>query len=433
METSQSGTITAAPKFGSILSALFLVAGTCIGGGMLALPVATGISGFIPSIAVMIICWLAMTFTALLLLEVSMWMEEGVHMISMTSRILGVPGKVVSWLLYLFICYASLVAYTAGGGIQIAAAAGEYFGFQFSKQWGAVFFILIFGGVIFLGNRVVGRVNAVLFIAMILAYVALVGIGIPEVNPNLLLNENWSASLIALPLLLTAFSFQTMVPSLTSYLKRNVKALRIAVLGGTFLAFMIYAIWQSLILGIVPVEGPNGLAEALRLGEPATQFLREHVNKEWIYQIAEYFAFFAIITSFLGIAFGLYDFLSDGLGIKKEGIGPFILGALIVIPTIIFATQFERIFLVALETSGGFGDTILNGMIPIIMVWIGRYKLGMDKGETFKVAGGKSLLVIAFAFFLFCFIQTIVLQFGPSRELYDPFEVPALNVIKSGE
>lgn len=425
MDHSQAGN----PKAGTILSAVFLVAGTCIGGGMLALPVATGVSGFLPSIAIMIICWLAMMFSALLLLEVSMWMEEGVHMITMSSRILGLPGKMVSWLLYLFICYASLVAYTAGGGVQIATAIGDYFGLLLNKQIGAVVFILMFGGVIFLGNRTVGRVNAILFVAMVVAYLALVGIGISEVNPELLLHRNWSGSLVAIPLLLTTFSFQTMVPSLTPYLKRNVRALRIAVIGGTFLTFLIYLIWQSLILGIMPIEGPNGLAEALRLGEPATQFLREHVNSDWIYLVAEYFAFFAIITSFLGIAFGLYDFLSDGLGIDKRGWGRIVLGLLIVVPTILFATQYERVFLVALETSGGFGDSILNGIIPVLMVWIGRYKLGMAKGETFTVAGGKPLLAAVFVFFLFALVLAIILQTGLLKNLYAPFDLNVQNIV----
>lgn len=423
------GDAQSVPKAGSVISAIFLVAGTCIGGGMLALPVATGISGLLPSIVVMVLCWLAMMFSALLLLEVSMWMEEGVHMISMTSRILGMPGKVVSWLLYLFICYASLVAYTAGGGVQIATAAGDYFGLLLNKQLGAIVFILIFGGVIFLGNRTVGRVNAILFIAMILAYIALVGMGIPEVNPELLYHRHWSGSLLAIPLMLTTFSFQTMVPSLTPYLKRNARALRIAVIGGTFLTFLIYLVWQCLILGIMPVEGPNGLAEALRLGEPATQFLREHVNSEWVYLVAEYFAFFAIITSFLGIAFGLYDFLADGLGIKKEGFGRVALGLLIVVPTIIFATQFERVFLVALETSGGFGDSILNGIIPVMMVWLGRYKLGLAKGETFTVPGGKPLLVVVFAFFLFTLVLALILQTGLLKDLYAPFEITVQNIV----
>lgn len=413
---------------GRILSATFLVAGTCIGGGMLALPVATGIAGFLPSLAVMFICWLAMSATALLLLEVSLWMEEGVHVISMTSRILGMPGKTVSWLLYLFICYASLVAYTAGGGVQVAIGVRDYFDLVIGKDTGATIFLLLFGAIVYLGSRIIGRVNAILFIAMIAAYFGLVGIGLPEVKMSLLSHQKWTGIFTAIPLLLTAFSFQTMVPSLTPYLKRNVTALRWAVLGGTSLALMIYAIWQMLILGIVPVEGESGLAEALARGEPATQFLREHVEGRWVCAVAEYFSFFAIVTSFLGIALGLFDFLADGLRIKKSGKGKLMIAALVVIPTWVFATQFERVFLVALETSGGFGDSILNGLIPIIMVWLGRYHLGLEKGEGIRIPGGKIILIALFAFFLYSLALEISLQFGPSAELYDPYQVPVHNV-----
>ena len=59
----------------SVLSVVCLVAGTCIGGGMLALPVATGVAGFFPSILTMLFCWAAMTASALLLLEASLWDE----------------------------------------------------------------------------------------------------------------------------------------------------------------------------------------------------------------------------------------------------------------------------------------------------------------------------------------------------------------------
>ena len=412
----------------NMLSAMFLVAGTCIGGGMLALPVATGTSGFFPSIVMMLICWFAMTASALLLVEVSLWMEEGVHLITMTSRILGPLGKIMSWFLYLFICYASLIAYTAGGGVQVAAALNEYFNLAILKDFGSVIFILVFGTVIYLGSQFVGRVNTILFIAMVAAYFALVGLGTSEVKRELLVYRQWSGSLVAVPLLLTAFSFQTMVPSLTPYLRSNVKALRWAIVGGTTLALIIYAVWQCLILGIVPVEGTNGLAEALARGEPATQFLKEHVAGRWISNIAEYFAFFAIITSFLGIALGLFDFLADGLKIKKAGIGKLTLGLLIVIPTIICATQFERVFLVALEISGGFGDSILNGLMPVLMVWIGRYHLKIGEGAPFRLPGGKILLTCIFIFFLFTLFLEIRLQTGPEADLYEPFEVPVHNI-----
>jgi tyrosine-specific transport protein len=391
---------------GSVLSGMFLVAGTCIGGGMLALPVATGVSGFLPSIVIMLACWAAMTITALLLLEVSLWMEEGVHVITMSSRILGMPGKILSWCLYLFICYASIVAYTAGGGSQFASVFSYYLDIPISKELGCVLFLVIFGVVVDQGSQVVGRVNAILFIAMIAAYFLLIAAGIGEVHQSHLEHSNWPLSIMAIPLTLTTFSFQTMVPSLTPYLKRNGKALRIAVIGGTTITFIIYAAWQWLILGIVPVDGKSSLTEALLQGEPALQFLRAHVETPWIGYVAEFFAFFAIVTSFLGIGLGLFDFLSDGLKIEEKGKGKLILGALIVIPTLIFATQFERVFLLAMESSGGIGDAILNGIMPVLMVWIGRYYMGYK--SDYQTPGGKPVLVLTFVFFLFALIIQIL-------------------------
>lgn len=395
---------------GKLISAMFLVGGTCIGGGMLALPVATGVSGFFPSLVMMLICWFGMTTTALLLLEVSLWMEEGAHVITMTSRILGRGGQVISWILYLFICYASVVAYTAAGSSLMIRGIDLATGIEVSKEVAALLFIIIFGAIVDLGTNLVGRVNTILFIGMMAAYFALVGMGVSEVRPSLLTHQNWSTSFLAIPLLLTSFSFQTMVPSLTPYLKRNAKYLRLAIVGGTTIALVVYIIWQWLMLGIVPVHGEHGLASALIAGEPATQFLREHVSSDWMAAVAEFFAFFAIVTSFLGIALGLFDFLADGLKVKKEGKGKLLLGSLIIIPTFIFAVYFERIFLIALDTSGGFGDSILNGIIPVLMVWIGRYSMGYTSEN--RVWGGKPFLIFIATLFVCSLGIEVLVQTG---------------------
>lgn len=409
------------PTKGNLISAMFLVAGTCIGGGMLALPVATGIGGFLPSLLVIVLGWLAMTATALLLLEVSLWMEEGAHIITMTSRLLGTPGKVISWCLYLFVCYASLVAYTAGGGHQIGSALNAYLGWPFSKELGCIIFIICFGLIVDLGSSIVGRINAILFIAMITAYFALVGMGVSEVRPELLTYQDWSYSIWPIPLILTTFSFQTMVPSLTPYLKRHAASLRLSVIGGTAITLFVYIIWQWLILGIVPVGGKNGLQEALRIGEPPTAFLREHVIGQWVCPIAEYFAFFAIVTSFLGIALGLVDFLSDGLKIKKKGWGKVALGTLIILPTLFFATYFERVFLVAMEVTGGIGDSILNGLIPVMMVWVGRYHRGFS--GPLRMPGGKPVLALIFACFLAAFIIQLLAYVVQPIEIFNAREI----------
>lgn len=416
-------------KYKGLISAMFLVAGCCIGGGMLALPVSSGIGGYFPSLVMMFLCWAAMTTSALLLMEACLWMKEEVHVLTLATKFLGPVGKVIALILFLYISYASEVAYAAGGGVQLSQFVYDYFGIALSKDSGAILVTLIFTTVIVFGGQIVGRANALLFMALIGAFVVLVMLGTGEVKTSYLFTQKWRFSFLAIPLLLTAFSFQTMVPSLAFILKKKTRAFAFAIVGGTTIALVVYIIWQTLILGIVPIEGPNGLLEANVQSVPATQFLREHVNNRWFIFVAEYFGFFAIITSYLAMGLGLFDFLADGMGIKKEGRGNLLLGALIAVPTIIAATQFERAFMIALDTSGGYGDTILNGMFPVMMVWIGRYKMGIKEG--YRVPGGKVLLVLTFLFFFASLLLEVLMQAGIIATGYDLYE--ALEIFNAQE
>lgn len=376
-----------------VVAATLLVAGTSIGGGMLALPVMTAEAGFGPSLVMMALTWVFMTTTALLLLEANLWMPEGAHIITMASRLLGPWAKALAWLLYLFMAYASLVAYTAACGSLIGQVLPI-------SPWACnLLFILIFGLIIDFGARIVGVVNALLVGGMVLAYFVLIGTGLSAIKPFHLAHADWTKTLRTLPLLLTVFSFQCIVPSLTIYLKKSAKHLKIAIISGMGITFVVYALWQLLVLGTVPLHGTEGLLAAFEKGDAATAFYQRVVQTPWIGLVAAFFAFFAVSTSFLGIGLGLFDFLSDGLKVPKKGRGKFILALLIVVPTLILATTVERIFLLALDTSGGFGDTILNGILPALMVWAGRYE--QKRSSPFKVSGGKSALVLVLLFALF--------------------------------
>jgi tyrosine-specific transport protein len=388
------------------VSALFLVAGTCIGGGMLALPVASAINGFIPSTAMMLLAYIAMTLTALYLVEVGFWMKkDDAHLISMSGQFLGKWGKLFAWCLYLFICYASLVAYTAGAGHLIAKMAG------LTNEGGCLLFISLFGPAILCSHVLLGRLNTALFIAMIVAYVVLIAISVPHIEPALLIRNEWHGCWLAIPLLLTAFSFQTLVPSLHPYLNHDAKSLKVAIIGGTTLAFVVYIVWQLTVLGTVPLEGEMSLMHALKAGEAATHVLGTNVNSTLIGPLASGFAFFALVTSFLGISMGLFDFLSDGLNIPKKKWGILILGALIIIPTYYASVNFERVFLNALDASGGFGDALLNGIMPIMMIYLGRYHYKLQK-TGFAAPKATWLLYAAFLFYTFALGIEVLVRLG---------------------
>ena len=83
---------------------------------MLGLPIVTGIAGFFPSLVMFLVAWLFMTTTALLLLEALSWFNKPVNLLSIVEYTLGRVGKVVCWILYLFLFYALLVAYMSTSG-----------------------------------------------------------------------------------------------------------------------------------------------------------------------------------------------------------------------------------------------------------------------------------------------------------------------------
>ena len=107
----------------------------------------------------------------------------------------------------------------------------------------------------------------------------------------------------------------------------------------------------------------------------------------------------------------MVDFLADGLSVHKEGWKRLMLCLAVFIPPSLIAGTYPGIFLEALGIAGGFGEAILNGLFPIGMVWIGRYKLHL--GTEHQVKGGRIVLSLLLAFtFLIIGLETYHLMGG---------------------
>lgn len=373
-----------------------LVGGTAIGAGMLALPVVTGMGGFLPAIVIFLICYLFSACTGLLLLEVCLWMPNDANIISMAHHLLGPIGKVVAWILYLFLFYCLTIAYAAGGGTFVS----ELFGGKLPHSIGVILFTAIFGTFVYIGTRAVDRVNFLLMIGLGLSYLFFVFLGWGDVKVHYLKRVQWFPAMMALPVMFTSFSYQGIVPSLTTYMERHPKMIRFAILVGASLPFVAYVIWEYLILGIVSPEGKHGLMQAEALGYTAVEPLKYALPDSPIYRIGQSFSFFALTTSFFGVTLGLFDFLSDGLQIAKVGINKLFLAAIVYLPPVIIAIINPNIFLRALGYAGGIGCALLLGLLPILMVWVGRYFKGYPEIQK-QLPGGRILLSLLGIFVVF--------------------------------
>lgn len=374
----------------NLLGGSLLVAGTTIGGGMLGLPVLTGVAGFLPSICIYLLCWIFMASTGLLFLEVSQWLRGESNIISMAEKTLGGPGKCFAWVMYIFLFFCLMVAYLVGCGNLVV---------QLSRQtipdWaGPIIFALLFAPLILIPTALVGRLNTFLVAGLALSYLGFVFLGFHYVNIDLLKAWDWSKSSYVLPIAFISFAYQGIIPTLTVYMHHDARNVRKAILIGSFIPLIAYTIWEWLILGIVPLHGNGGLLEALNNGDNAISPLKNFINNPAVYDIGLAFAFFALVTSFLGVALGLRDFLADGLGIKKDLKGKMLLLFLVCTIPLIIAVSYPHLFLTALDYAGGFGSALLLGLLPIVMAWRGRYQLNLP-GEHQLPGGRFSLLILA--------------------------------------
>lgn len=379
-----------------ILGGTLLVAGTSIGAGMLALPVVTAAGGFVPAFFIFFLCWIFMTCTGLLLLEICLKLPPDANLVSMATLYLGRFGKYLAWGLYLFLFYCLSVAYISGGGTLLYDWLGDV------PRWtGGLIFTALLAPFVCIGARMVDRLNGFLMAGLIIAYLLFVALGLPSVQFSPLQALNWKASWIGLPVIFTSFSFQGIIPSLTTYLHRDPRSIRFAILGGTSIAFFIYLLWELLILGIVPTGGEFGLENARALGQTAIAPLRHHVSSPMISQIGQAFAFFAIATSFLGVTLGLFDFLADALQMPKKGIRRVFLALMTFGPPLAIALINPMIFISALIVAGGIGCALLLGLLPIGMVWKARYGNENQHSGPIQLGGGKGILILLLLFVIF--------------------------------
>ena len=216
----------------------------------------------------------------------------------------------------------------------------------------------------------------------------------------------WQKIWWAFPIVFTAFGYQCLIPTLYNYMNRNIAKVRTAIIIGTAIAFVIYTVWGLLTLGIVPCEAVQSIAQAIQNGTSFLDSPGSYLNSITMTTLGQAFCFFAMTTSFLGISLAFFDFLADGLKLRgKNRLHKSILCLSIFGLPLLVSWINPQLFLKILNLAGGFGVALLLGVIPILMIWAGRYFEGHSLLHQ-QLPGGKFTLSILAAFVIMVLIFT---------------------------
>jgi tyrosine-specific transport protein len=374
-----------------IIGGILMILGTSIGAGMLALPVASASAGFVSSAVLLISCWLGMTIGAFLILEVILWLPEDTNLISMVKLTLGKPGQVIAWLSYLMLLYTLLCAYISGNSdvLQNILQACHLF----VPRWiSTILVVILFGSIVYRGVYSVDIVNRGLMTGKILIYFLLVLAIAPHINATQLIIHHSKVTIVTVMVMITSFGYAIIVPSLRTYFNSNVRQLRKVIFIGSLIPLIFYIIWVAIVQGVLPIAVLKQLAISTHTTTGLAKHLAVTVNSTWMGSFVHIFTSICALTSFLGVSLCLFDFLADGLQLKKRGVNGMLVSAITFLPPMLIIILVPGAFIPALSYAGIFVIIILM-LLPAIMAWSGRYWKKIEVGK-YRLWGGKPLLVI---------------------------------------
>lgn len=394
------------------LGGVLLIAGTAIGAGMLALPITTGVGGYLNASLLMLVCFAYMLYTLFLLLEANLYetsMEANI--ISMAKKHLGPIGQITAWCSFLLLLYSVASAYLSGGGALVAHTIAIEFSPKYT-QFGIYVFGFAVGLAVFFGAWLIDYVNRFLMLALIAAYFSLIVIVTPHVEMKHFAGGEPKYLLSAVTVVVLSFTSHIIVPTLRIYFQNNVPQLKRTLLIGSTIPLIFYLVWEFLICGLLPPSGTNFSLQAVAAAPDQltamTRVMYTHLGLVWISTFVKIFSFLAVVTSFLAVVLSLVDFLSDGFQIKKTPRGRLLLLLMALLPPLVFALFFPDGFVRALQYAGVF-VAVLYGLLPALMVWKARY-IEQLSGE-FRAPGGKKALL----FTMFCAVLVIFFQIATTQ------------------
>lgn len=381
----------------SALSGIMITAGTAIGAGMFSLPVVSSGMWLAYSIVCLLFLWFLNYLSALYILEANVQFSIGSSFDTISTRILGKNWNILISLSIAFLMYILLYAYfSAFGNMATQTLGWEIFK---TNQWSQGVMSIILGGilafVIWLSTAAVGRISTILVFGMIISFVVSMAGFALQVEASKLFDVSSEASAYspylwaALPYFMTSFGFATVVPSLYKFYGKRPAIIKKSLLGGSLIAFVVYALFLLVAFGNISRQEFIAVNEAGgNIGHLVNAFEKDE-SGTMISLLLNLFSNFAIITSFLGVGLGLFDFIADKFSFPDDPKGRFISACITFLPPGIASFFFPNGFITAI---GFAGLVVIFGFYIAPFFMIKKVRSTMPEG-IYKVSGGNSLLL----------------------------------------
>jgi len=397
----------------SSLGGVFIITGTSIGAGMFSLPVLTSSMWFGWAVLFLCVSWYCMYSSALYLLEANQKFKHGVNFDSMTKALLPTSLRVLNGLSVLFVSYILVYAYISGGGSMLGHSLQSGLGIELDQSVASFVFAVLLGLIVSFSTKAVDRFTSAMLGGMVITFSIAIfsllsGANFSLLQPFAEMTERLPYSWAAIPSLMVCFGFHSNIPSLVKYYKKDSSKVVNSIRYGSLLALAIYLVW---LLASFIVIGRDGFASVIAQGGnmgALVSALESSGSGPTLAVTLQLFANFAVATSFLGVALGLFDFLTDLLKLDDSLSGRSKTALVTFVPPMIGGVLFPNGFIYAIGYAG-FAAAVFALFTPVALAFQARKHL---PSTDFSVSGGYARMIIVMIFALSVVIFQVLSMLG---------------------
>lgn len=279
-----------------LFEAVAVLVGTTIGAGILGIPYVVYRAGFLSGLVLMAMVGLAVLLLNLQVGEIVASTKGHHQLTGYAEKYLGKTGKYLMFGSVIFGFYGALLAYIIGEGQALAALTGG------SPFVYSLLFFVFASLLVYLGLKVIAKAELFLTAGILTIVIILALWGMGWLNWSNLAEFSLLKLLIPYGVVFFAMGGLSAIPTQGEILIKQRKKLKLAIILGTSIPFLVYLIFTFMVVGISGSQTTSlasvGLGRALG---PAMII------------VANIFAFFTMATSFLTLGLALkstyqYDF-----------------------------------------------------------------------------------------------------------------------------
>lgn len=383
----------------SIFGGACIIASVCVGAGMLGLPTASAGAWTLWALLALILTMVMMTLSGWLLLEAYKRYDIRASFSTVTKDLLGPKINLINNLAVYFVGGILLYAYTTASGDILNSLAAPFINFgEYSSRIWSILFVLVFSWFVWHSTKAVSRISVLLILLMGITFLlSISGLALNVQWQNIFdtANETGEYSIYAIslfPVALTSFGYHHSVASMRAYYGEERKA-KYAILWGTGLALALYVLWIVSIFGNVSRENFSPVIASHGNLDVLLNVLGNVIELSFVKHTINAFSIAAILSSFIGVGLGVFDYLADFFHFDNSSKGRAKSWAVTFLPPLILSLAFPLGFLKAIGYAGAVA-TIWTCIIPAILAKKTRYLVGNKPDSGFTVKGGDTLIIL---------------------------------------